>query len=231
LIVSETTAITSLPGLANNFDEKKKQHFAETLSAPHTLGANGPKTSTFSQRIVRAEESALGVSLNDQALAPDIPTGNGFGKPTRFRAPDFTESLNDLFVHGDLLQSHFAPAAGSSPRRPTSVPSSYFDDTLAKLVGKWFRQIIPLGIRHTFSLGTNDIPLLRAPRVSHILGAPGPKPQAVPQLFARAEESALGVSLNSFNAQSQRNGFATTVAGLACDCADYGHSLPGQRSI
>ncbi len=182
-----------------------------TSSALHTLGANGPKTSTFSWRIVRAEESALGVSLNDQAQAPDIPTGNAFsfGKPTRFRAPDFTESLNDLFVHGDLLQSHLAPAAGSSPLRPTSVPSSYFDHTLAKLVGKWFRQRIPLGIRRTFSLGTNDIPLLRAPRLLHILGAPGPKPQAVPQLFARAEESALGVS---FNAQSQAPDIPLTSA-------------------
>ena len=115
-----------------------------------------------------------------------------------------TESPNDPFVHGDLLQSHLAPAAGSSPRRPTSVPSSYFDHTLAKLVGKWFRQIIPLGIRHAFPLGTNDIPLLRAPRLLHILGAPGPKPQAVPQLFAHAEEAALGISLNSFNAQSPK---------------------------
>jgi hypothetical protein len=104
-IVSGTTVIASLPGLANNFDEQKKQHFAETLSAPHTLGANGPKTSTFSRRIVRAEESTLGVSLNDQAQAPDIPTGNAFGKPTRLRAPDFTESLIDLFVPGGLLQS------------------------------------------------------------------------------------------------------------------------------
>ena len=62
------------------------------------------------------------------------------------------------------------------------------------------RQIIPLAIRHTFSLGTNDIPLLQAPRLSHTLGAPGPKPQAAPQLVARAAETALGVS---FNAQSQ----------------------------
>ncbi len=137
---------------------------------------------TSLQRIVRAEESVLGVSLNVQAQAPDIPDGNEDGKATRFRrSPDSTETLNDL-----------PPASGSSPRRPTSVPSTYFGDTLTKLLGKWFGQFIPLGIRHTFSLGTNDIPLLQAPRLSHTLGAPGPKLQAAPQLFARAAEAALG---------------------------------------
>ncbi len=39
-----------------------------------------------------------------------------------------------------------------------------------------------------------------APRLTHALGALGPMPQTVPQLFQRAAELALGVSLN---AQSQ----------------------------
>jgi hypothetical protein len=77
----------------------------------------------------------------------------------------------------------------------SSVPwaSPYWDDTLTKLVGKWFRQIIPLGIRHTFRPDTNFIPLLQVPRLSHCstLGASDPRPQVAPQ---------LGVS---FNAQSQ----------------------------
>jgi hypothetical protein len=108
----------------------------------------------FSAHLACAEESTLGVSLNAQAQAPDIPAGIANGKATRFRrAPDCTESLNDL-----------APAAGSSPCRLTSVPPTYVDDTLTKLVGKWFRQIIPLGIWHTFSLGTYVIPILQAPR-------------------------------------------------------------------
>ena len=65
---------------------------------------------------------------------------------------------------------------------------------------KWFRQIIPLGIRHTFSLGTNDIPHLQASRFTHTLGAPDPIRQVAPQLFTRAVEVALGIS---FNTQSQ----------------------------
>jgi hypothetical protein len=144
---------------------------------PHILG------------IFRAEESTIGVPLNAQAQTPDISAGNANGKATRLRrVPDFTESLHDL-----------APAAGSSPRRLVSFHPTYFDDTLAKLVGKWCRQIIPLGIWHTFSLGIN-IPILKAPRFSHTLAAPGPNRQAAPQLFARAVEAALGVS---FNTQSQ----------------------------
>jgi hypothetical protein len=134
---------------------------------------------------VRAEEA-----FNAQPKDPDIPTGNADGEAAPFRRmPGSTEPPNDL-----------APVVGSSPRSCVSVPSPHLDVPHANLFGKWFRQVIPLGIRQIFSLGTNDIPLLHAPRLPHTLGALGPKPQAVPQLFARAVEAALGVS---FNAQSQ----------------------------
>jgi hypothetical protein len=63
---------------------------------------------------------------------------------------------------------------------------------------RWFRQITPLGIRNTRSLGTNDIP--KAPSLVHALGGLGPMPQTTPHLFHRAAEVVLDVS---FNAQSQ----------------------------
>ncbi len=109
-------------------------------------------------------------------------------KATCFRrVTDSTESLNDP-----------APAVGSSPWRPASLPYTFFDDTHYKLTDRWFRQITPMGIRNTRSLGTNDIP--KAPRLAHAFGALGPMPKAAPQLFNRAAEVALGVS---FNDQSQ----------------------------
>ena len=76
--------------------------------------------------------------------------------------------------------------------------SFFFDDTHYNLVGRWFRQITPLGIWHTRSLGTNGIP--QAPRLSHTPGAPDPKSKVAPQLFPRAAEAVLGIS---FNTQSQ----------------------------
>ena len=90
---------------------------------------------------------------------------------------------------------HVSDGWGSSPWRPASLPFTFFDDTPYNLTGRWFRQITPLGIRNTRSLGTNDI--LKAPRLSHIFGALGPMPQAAPQLFHRAVEVVLGVSLNT----------------------------------
>ena len=59
---------------------------------------------------------------------------------------------------------------------------------------RWFRQITPLDIRNTRSLGTNDI--LKPPRLSYIFGSLGPMSQADPQLFHRVTEVALDVSLN-----------------------------------
>ena len=55
-------------------------------------------------------------------------------------------------------------------------------------------------MQHTLLLGTNFTPILQAPRLSHTLGALGPKPHATSQLFLRAAEAALGAS---FNTQSQ----------------------------
>ena len=135
--------------------------------------------------VVCAEEPAYFDLFNAQAQA-DIHA-NGEEKATCFqRATDSTESLNDP-----------ASPAGSSPWKPASLPFTYFD-TYYRFTGRWFRQITPLGIRNARSLGTNAIP--KALRLAHVLGAPGPMPQAAPRLFQRAAEVALGVS---FNAQSQ----------------------------
>jgi hypothetical protein len=54
--------------LGTNFDS-----ILQDPSFYHTLGALGPKPPAFSQHFVRAEESALGVSFNDQSQVPDIP--------------------------------------------------------------------------------------------------------------------------------------------------------------
>jgi hypothetical protein len=99
---------------------------------------------------------------------------------------DSKESLNES-----------APAAESSPWSPSSLPFTFFE-THYQFTGRWFRQITPLGIRNARSIGTNTIP--KAPRLAHALGALGPMTQAVPHLFQRAAEVALGVS---FNVQSQ----------------------------
>ena len=162
----------------------KLEGFTPVLQHMGFQDTSRPDTNIF----VRAEEPAACVLHNAQAQAPDIQAANGEGKATCFqRATDSTESLNDP-----------APAAGSSPWRPASLPFTFFDDTPYILTGRWFRQITPLGIRNTNSLGTNVI--LKAPMLSHIFGALGPMPQVAPQLFHRAAEVALGGSLN---AQSQ----------------------------
>ncbi len=63
----------------------------------------------------------------------------------------------------------------------------------------------------------------RAKPLCAALSCPGrlvrlrPKATGSSPAIRSAEEFAIGVSLNSFNAQSQRKCFATTVAGLACD--------------
>jgi hypothetical protein len=88
-----------------------------------------------------------------------------------------------------------------------------------KFTGRWFRQITPLGIRKARSLGTNDIP--KDPRLDHVLGALGPMPQTVPQLFHRAEVVTFGVS---FNAQSQE----PDIPGASSRVAFLWHTAPLQ---
>ena len=101
--------------------------------------------------------------------------------------------------HALIGEQELPICQGTNTQGYPSLPSTYFDDALAKLVCKWFRQIVPLSIRYTILPGINHIPILQPPSF-YIPGAPGPKPQAAPQLVARAAETALGVS---FNAQSQ----------------------------
>ncbi len=91
-----------------------------------------------------AEEPAYYDLLNAQVQAPDIQAANGEEKATCFqRAKDFKESLNES-----------APAVESSPWRPTSLPFTFFE-THYQFTVRWFRQITPLGIRNTRSLGTH----------------------------------------------------------------------------
>ena len=98
-----------------------------------------------------------------------------------------TEPLNDL-----------APVARSSPRRAASVPPPLMAGNHVSFFGKIFRQIIPLSIfRFTPMSGTPSF--IQAPG-DHTAGVPGLQTRAAPKCFARAEENALGASLN---AQSQ----------------------------
>ncbi len=127
---------------------------------------------------------ALSTTFNHRLQISKMLMGK---KTTCFqRSTDTKESLNDP-----------APAADSSPWRPASLPFTFFD-THYQFTDRWFRQITPLVIRNTRSLGTNTIP--KAPRLVHTLGALGPMPQAASQIFQRASEVTLGVS---FNTQSQ----------------------------
>ena len=99
------------------------------------------------------------------------PAGNADAKAARLRrVPGFTDSLNDL-----------APVAGPSPRSFDSIPPPYLDDSHAKLLGYWFRQIIPLSMRHTLLPGTNFIPILQPPQVSY---PRSPRPKATCSLPA-----------------------------------------------
>ena len=67
--------------------------------------------------VVRAEELASSDLLNAQVQAPDIPAPNVEEKTTCLQwATDPKESLNEP-----------APAAESSPWRPTSLPFTFFD--------------------------------------------------------------------------------------------------------
>ena len=131
----------------------------------------------------------------------------GQAAPLR-RVPGFTEPLNDL-----------APVARSSPRRAASVPSPLMAGNHVSFFGKIFRQIIPLSIRYTPMTGTPSF--IQAPRV-HTSGVSGPQPRAASNRFARAEEAALGVSLN---AQSQAPDIPGVSSRAAYPLRAYMHEL------
>jgi len=145
------------------------------------------------QDILRTDENSVGeepapcLPLFAQAQAPDAAAdAAGQAAPLR-RVPGFTEPLNDL-----------APVARSSPRRAASVPPPLMAGNHVSFFGKIFRQIIPLSIiRYTPMSGTPSF--IQAPG-DHTAGVPGLQTRAAPKCFARAEENALGASLN---AQSQ----------------------------
>jgi len=123
---------------------------------------------------------------NLNILPATVGSAAGQAAPLR-RVPGFTEPLNDL-----------APVARSSPRRADSVPSPFMAGSHVHFFGKFFRQIIPLSIiRYTPMSGTPSF--IQAPG-DHTAGVPGLQTRAAPKCFARAEENALGASLN---AQSQ----------------------------
>ena len=92
--------------------------------------------------------------IHETSTGKGAPVGNADGKTSRLRrVPGFTEPLNDL-----------APVTGPSPRSFVSIPSTFLDDSHVKLLGKWFRQIIPLSMRHTLLPDTNYIPIPQPPR-------------------------------------------------------------------
>jgi hypothetical protein len=85
----------------------------------------------------------------------------------------------------------------------------------ASFFGKFFRQIIPLSIRYTPMSGT---PSFIHPPGDHTAGVSGPQSRAAPKYFARAEETALGASLN---AQSQ----APDIPGVSSRADFLRHTL------
>jgi hypothetical protein len=98
----------------------------------------------------------------------------------------FTKVLNNL-----------DSVARSSPRKSESFPSPPLAGTHVSLFGNLFRQIIPLSIWYTPTLGT--ILSLQSPSF-YTPGVFGLHPHTVSNHIARAEEAVLGAS---FNAQSQ----------------------------
>jgi len=142
------------------------------------------KVITSGETGARAGQMASVCNLN--ILPATVGSAAGQAAPLR-RVPGFTEPLNDL-----------APVARSSPRRAASVPPPLMAGNHVSFFGKFFRQIIPLSIiRYTPMSGTPSF--IQAPG-DHTAGVSGLQPRAAPKCFARAEENALGASLN---AQSQ----------------------------
>jgi hypothetical protein len=127
----------------------------------------------------------LASECNLNILSVTVGNADGQAAPLR-RVPGFTEPLNDL-----------ALVARSSLRRTDSVPSPLMTGNHISFFGKFFRQIIPLSIRYTPMSGTPSF--IQAPG-DHTAGVSGQQPRAAFNRFARAEETALGASLN---AQSQ----------------------------
>ncbi len=209
---------SSAPGL-NSWKEKKVWHtsfgFEESVLVTDLTKAITQEfqcTATAGKavgQVASTEEFASYDFLNAQTQVPDIPGPKVEKKATCFqRVTDSKESINDPV------------AAESSPWRPASLPFTFFDNHY-KFTGRWFRQIIPLVIRHTLSFGTNVFP--KAPRLVCALGALGLLPQAAPQHFQRAVEVALGVSLN---AQSQ----APDIPGVSSHTVFLRHNRSYPRS-
>jgi hypothetical protein len=142
------------------------------------------KVITSEETGARAGQMASVCNLN--ILPATVGSAAGQAAPFR-RVPGSKEPLNDL-----------APVARSSPRRADLAPSPSMAGSHVHFFGKIFRQIIPLSIiRYTPMSGTPSF--IQAPG-DHTAGVPGLQTRAAPKCFARAEENALGASLN---AQSQ----------------------------
>ena len=72
-------------------------YLAKTPRLPPTSGVHGPKMPAASQRFVRAEVAALGVSFNAQSQAPDIPNIS-----TRAAILQYTASLQAQYKAPDI---------------------------------------------------------------------------------------------------------------------------------
>jgi hypothetical protein len=96
-----------------DLNQRLTQALQSTSTNGNAAGQAAPTEELTSSVIHIAQAQAPDIQ------APDIQAANGAGKATCFRrATDSMESLNDS-----------APAAGSSPWSPASLPFTFFDDT------------------------------------------------------------------------------------------------------
>ena len=90
-------------------------NFLQASSFYHTLGTFGPNPPAFSQRFVRVEEAALGVSFNTQSQAPDI-----LGISSR---SDFSQYSASLQVQSKVPDIHLLSLRASTEELLTSFNS------------------------------------------------------------------------------------------------------------
>ena len=183
----------------------------QAIQSTEALHTSIPCNSATHKVITSGETGACTgqmASVCNLKILPDT-AGNAAGQaaPLR-RVPGFTEPLKDL-----------APVARSSPRRDAAFPSPLLAGKHVSFFGKFFRQILPLSIRYTPMSGTPSF--IHAPG-HHTAGVSGPQPRAAPKYFVRAEESALGASLN---AQSQ----AQDIPGVSSR-ADFLRHTPSSQA-
>ena len=113
------------------------------------------------------------------------------------------------------ITGHSEDKSGSRNPFTTLQPCVRADDVSTfhvNPVGKWFRQIIHLGIRQTHLTSTKFLSSPQDPRLLHTLGVPDTKPHAGSQLFTRTQEVILCVSFNDQSQSTDISDMSTLVA-------------------